>query len=52
MKRNAKSSPSAVVRDVAVVVCAFASTADTQRDAAPAGAGRAAQKIDQTPLGK
>jgi dipeptidyl aminopeptidase/acylaminoacyl peptidase len=38
MKRNAKSSPSAVVRDVAVLVCAFAFTADAQRVAAPAGA--------------
>jgi hypothetical protein len=43
MKGNAKSSPSAVVRDVVVLVCAFAFTADAQRVAAPAGARAADQ---------
>ena len=43
MKGNAKSSPSAVVGDVVVLVCAFAFTANAQRVAAPAGARAADQ---------
>jgi dipeptidyl aminopeptidase/acylaminoacyl peptidase len=41
---NAKSSPSAVVRGVVVLICAFAFTAAAQRVGAPAGARAADQR--------